>query len=75
MTQKSIKIFADEIYSKPPKKNYTTNRTDVYYNDDIWSLGNLDLNDYGPEKNRGYRYVLVVIDILSIFGWTVTFKK
>ena len=26
MTQKNIKIFINEIYSKPPKKNYTTNK-------------------------------------------------
>ena len=45
MTQKNIKIFINEIYSKPPKKNYITNKTDVYYIDDIWSLDILDLKD------------------------------
>ena len=29
MTQKNIKIFINEIYSKGPKKNYATNKTDV----------------------------------------------
>ena len=43
MTQKNIKIFIDEIYSKPPKKNYVTNKTDVYHIDDIWSLDILDI--------------------------------
>ena len=75
MTQKNIKIFINEIYSKPPKKNYITNKTDVYYIDDIWSLDILDLKDYGPENNRGYRYVLVVIDNFSKFGWTVPLKN
>ena len=37
MTQKNIKVFINEIYSKSPKKNYATNKTDVYHNDDIWS--------------------------------------
>ena len=55
MTQKSIKIFINEIYSKGPKQNYSTNKTDVYYVDNIWSLDILDLKDYGPENNRGYR--------------------
>ena len=32
-SQKSIKIFIDEIYSKGPKKTYSTNKTDVYDND------------------------------------------
>ena len=75
MTQKNIKIFINEIYSKPPKKNYITNKTDVYYIDDIWSLDILDLKDCGPENNRGYRYVLVVIDNFSKFGWTIPLKN
>ena len=75
MTQKNIKIFINEIYSKPPKKNYITNKTDVYHIDDIWSLDILDLKDYGPENNRGYRYVLVTIDNFSKFGWTIPLKN
>ena len=75
MTQKNIKIFINEIYSKPPKKYYATNKTDVYHIDDIWSLDILDLKDYGPENNRGYRYVLVVIDNFSKFGWTIPLKN
>ena len=75
MTQKNIKIFINEIYSKPPKKNYITNKTDVYHIDDIWSLDILDLKDYGPENNRGYRYVLVIIDNFSKFGWTSPLKN
>ena len=74
MTQKNIKIFINEIYSKGPKKNYITNKTDVYHIDDIWSLDVLDLKDYGPKNNRGYRYVLVIIDNFSKFGWTVPLK-
>ena len=75
MTQKNIKIFINEIYSKPPKKYYPTNKTDVYYIDDIWSLDILDLKDYGPKNNRGYRYVLVTIDNFSKFGWTIPLKN
>ena len=75
MTQKNIKSFINEIYSKPPKKNYATNKTDVYHIDDTWSLDILDLKDYGPENNRGYRYVLVVIDNFSKYGWTVPLKN
>ena len=75
MTQKNIKVFINEIYSKQPKKNYITNKTDVYHIDDIWSLDILDLKDYGPENNRGYRYVLVVIDNFSKYGWTIPLKN
>ena len=49
MTQRNIKIFINEIYSKPPKKNYATNKTDVYFIDDIWSLDILDLKTTVPK--------------------------
>ena len=75
MTQESIRIFINEVYSKRPKKKYFTNKTEVYHTDDIWSLDMLDLKDYGPEKDRGYRCVLVVIDNFSEFGWTVALEK
>ena len=75
MFQKNIKIFINEIYSKPPKKLYATKKTDVYHIDDIWSLDILDLKDYGPENNRGYRYVLVIIDNFSKYGWTTPLKN
>ena len=73
MTQKSIKILIYEIYSKPPKRNYATNKTDVYSIDDTWSLDILDLKDHGPENNRGDRYNLVIIDKLS--RWTTPLKN
>ena len=75
MTQKNIKIFINEIYSNGPKKSYPTNKTDVYHIDDIWSLDILDLKDYGSENNKGYRYVLVIIDNFSKYGWTIPLKN
>ena len=68
-------MFINEIYSKGPRKSYPTNKTDVYYIDDIWSLDILDLKDYGPENNRNYRFVSVVIDNFSKFGWTIPLKN
>ena len=53
MTQKTIKLFIDETFSRPPKTSYATNKADVYNIDDIWSLDNLDLKGYGPENKRG----------------------
>ena len=55
MTQKSIEIFIYELYSKPPRKKYGTNKTDIYRIDDIWSIDTLDLKEYGPENNKIYR--------------------
>ena len=33
------------------------------------------MNDYGPKNNKGYRYILVVIDNFSKFGWTIPLKN
>ena len=68
MTQNTIKTFVDEIYSKPPKKNYSTNKTDVYHIDDILGSDTLDLKEFGPENCRGYRYVIVIIDNSGKYG-------
>ena len=75
MNQENIKIFINEIYSKPPKRNYATNKTNVYHIADIWSLDILDLKDYGSESKRGYIYVIVIIDIFKKFGRTVPIKN
>ena len=72
---RNTKNFINEIYSKLPTKNYATNKTDAYHIDDIWSLDISDLKDYGPENNRGYRSVLLVIDNFNKFGRTVPLKN
>ena len=33
------------------------------------------MNDYGPKNNKGYRYILVVIDNFSKFGWKIPLKN
>ena len=65
----------EEIYLKPPNKNYPTNKTNVYHFDDIWSFDILDLKDYGPENIRGCRFFLFVFDNFSKFVWTVPLKN
>ena len=65
----------DEIYSKPPKKKIANFEIDVYHIDNICILEELDLKDYCPEKNRGYRFVLVVIDNFSKLRWTTPLKN
>ena len=75
MTLKSIKNFVNGICFKPPKQDYATNKTAVYHIDDISNLDILDLKDYGPENNRNYRYVIVIIDNFSKIGWTIPLKN
>ena len=73
--QQLIDTFINEVYSKPPKKNYETNKTLLKSIDDTWSADLLQMDDYGVENNKGYRYILTVIDNFSKFGWTVPLKN
>ena len=76
MPKKDItKIFIDEIYFKSPLKNHPTNKTILKGIDETWSLDLLDLIEYGSKNNRGYRFILVVIDTFSKFAWTVPLKN
>ena len=68
-------IFIDEIYSSPPKNIYPTNQTKIKSIDDTWSSDLLDMKDYGIKNNKGYGYILVVIDNFSKFGWTIPLKN
>ena len=63
------------FFRNDPKKNYRTNKTDVYHLDNIWSLDILDLKDYVPENNRSHRHFLVVIDNFSKLVRTNLLKK
>ena len=78
MTQKTIKTNIDEIYSKPPEKNYATNKSGICLIDNMWSLDILDIEDFGPESkiaDRSDRYVVVVIDNVCKFGSTTPLKN
>ena len=69
LTQKTIKIkiFVVEIHSKAPKKLIPPTKP-MFLILTTQNLETLDIKVYGPEDNRGYGDVLVVIDIFSEFG-------
>ena len=66
MRKDLIKIFIDEIYSSPPRKNYPTN--EIVYNqiDEIWSIDLEDFSDYKTSNNKRFRYTFVIKDNFSI---------
>ena len=69
------KIYIDEIYSKPPIKNYPTNKI-VYNNiNEIWSIDLADMNDYKISNNKGYRYIFNVIDNFSKYLRAIPLKN
>ena len=75
MTQKKIKDFMDENYLKPSKTFSRQTKPIVNHIDDISSLNIFERKDYGTEKYRGCRYVLIVIDNFSMVRWVVLPKN
>ena len=70
-----IKIFIDEIYSKPPRRNFPTNEIIYNHTDEIWSIDLADMIDYKISNNKGYRYIFIVIDNFSKYLWAIPLKN
>ena len=70
-----FKIFVDEIYSKPPRKIYPTNK--IVYNsiDEIWSIDLADFSDYKISNNKGFRCIFIIIDKCSKYLWAIPLKN
>ena len=75
MKKDLTKIFIDEIYSTPPRKNYPTNKIVYNHTDEIWSIDLADMIDYKISNNQGYRYIFIVIDNFSKYLWAIPLKN
>ena len=75
MVKKALtKIFIDEIYSKPPRKNYPNNKLIYNHIDEIWSIDLADMIDCKFSNNKSYRFIFIIIDIYSNYLWAVPLK-
>ena len=75
MNRNLTKIFIDEIYSKPPKRNYPTNKIIDNQINEIWSIDLADMVDYKISNNKGFRYMFIIIDNSSKYLWAIPFKN
>ena len=75
MIKDLTKIFIDEIYSTPPKKNYPTNKVVYNHIDEIWSIDLADMIDYKISNNKGYRYIFIIVDNFSKYLWAIPLKN
>ena len=75
MKRDLTKIFIDEIYSKPPRKNYPTNKIVYNHIDEIWSIDLADFSDYKTSNNKGFRYIFIIIDNFSKYLWVIPLKN
>ena len=75
MKRELTKIFVDEIYSKPPLRNYPTNEIIYNHIDEIWSIDLADMIDYKISNNKGFRYIFIIIDNYSKYLWAIPLKN
>lgn len=77
LTRRQIRrwLRGQEAYTlhHPVRYKYNRNRTLVSGIDDQWQADLVDLGSLS-KHNDGYRYLLVVIDILSKFAWVRTLR-
>ena len=59
---------------KPIKRNFTRGRVIANYIDKIWAADLLEMQQFS-KWNKGYKYLLMVIDVFSKYGWIVPLKN
>ncbi|PFX14318.1 putative uncharacterized transposon-derived protein F54H12.3 [Stylophora pistillata] len=65
--------LADELH-KPIRRNFTKRRVIVNGIDEIWCSDLVEMQKFA-KWNKGYRYLLMVLDIFSKYGWIVPLKN
>lgn len=72
-TTVSIKEEVVNELHKPARKNFPRRRTIIKGYDDLWQADLAELQNYAHE-NRGFKFILVVIDCFSKFLWMEAIK-
>ena len=64
--------LADELH-KPVKRNFTRRRVLVNHVDEVWCSDLVEMQQFS-KWNKGYRYILMVLDVFSKYGWITPLK-
>ena len=62
----------DELH-KPFKRKFTRRSVIVFNNDEIWLADLVDIQAFSS-FNKGFKYILTVIDVFSKYAWAVPIK-
>ena len=58
---------------KPVKRKFQRRRVIAYDIDDVWSSDLVEMQEWSKE-NKGFRYMLNVVDVFSKYAWSVPMK-
>ena len=64
--------LADELH-KPIKRNFAQRRVIVNHIDEIWCSDLVEMQQFN-KWNKGYSYLLMVLDVFRKYGWIVPLK-
>ena len=67
-----FELLTDELH-KPTKRKFERRRVIVFEIDDIWGADLVEVQEWS-QKNKGFRYMLNIIDIFSKFVWCIPLK-
>ena len=67
-----IEQLAEELH-KPIRRNFPRRRVVVKHIDDTWCSDLVEMQKFS-KWNKGYRYLLMVLDVFSKYGWIVPLK-
>jgi len=65
--------LVEELHA-PARRNFPRRRVIVWGYDDLWQADIVEMRPYSS-FNRGYHYILTVIDVLSKYAWAVPLKS
>lgn len=72
-SKEDVKTKVVKELHKPARKNYSRQRTILKGIDDLWQVDLAEIMPYA-KVNKGYKYILVVIDCFSKYLWTLGVK-
>ena len=71
-TEKQMRKIADELH-KPIRRNFERRKYIVDCIDHVWGVDLADMRNLSKENN-GFKWILVIIDAFSKYGWAVSMK-
>ena len=75
MEKDKVKLFFDEIKSRPPNKNYTSDKIRYTVVDQIWSIDLMNVSDYKTTKTKAFRHIFVIINNFLKYAWCTPLKN
>ena len=64
--------LADELH-KSVRRKFQRRQVISYEVDDVWSCDLVEMQEWSKE-NKGYRYMLNVVDVFSKYAWSIPMK-